>query len=101
MLTINDIEKLSLLPTQYNKLIIDYSASWCTPCKQIHPIVCNLQKEYPQIQFVQVDIDKADISFIKTVPTFHFFHNGKKVFELGGANSVKLKELTVQLNSTK
>ena len=41
-------------------IVVDFSASWCGPCRQLHPIFDKLAKKYHgQVQFIYVDIDKA------------------------------------------
>ena len=41
-------------------IVVDFSASWCGPCRQMHPIFDKLAKKYHgKVQFIYVDIDKA------------------------------------------
>lgn len=57
--------------------IIDFSATWCGPCKRLSPILDDLAKEYSgKIIFYNVDIDAcrelAQAYVVSSVPTMLF-----------------------------
>ncbi|KAF9953644.1 hypothetical protein BGZ65_004542 [Modicella reniformis] len=83
------------------KVIVDYHATWCGPCKMIAPKYIKHDEDYPDIEFVKVDIDKlVDVSAtasITAMPTFQTFHNGEKLGEVKGANPEKLENLIKNL----
>ena len=55
--SINELEKL-LKEKGKNKLVVlDFTASWCGPCKMIAPIYQDLAKQYKKAVFVKVTID--------------------------------------------
>ena len=63
-------------------IVVDFSASWCGPCRQMHPIFDKLAKKYHgKVQFIYVDIDKAPQLAkqygVEAVPTLLFVN--KKV----------------------
>ncbi|OUM58129.1 hypothetical protein PIROE2DRAFT_48198 [Piromyces sp. E2] len=64
--------------------IVDFYATWCLPCKIIHPRFESYSKTYTNVSFYQVDVDKAqDITFqcgIKCMPTFRVYKSGKQVY---------------------
>ncbi|KAI4808645.1 thioredoxin-like [Pseudochaenichthys georgianus] len=73
-------------------VVVDFTATWCGPCKMIGPEFHN-QSTLPEnanVVFLQVDVDDADevSSFCKIgcMPTFHYYKNGSKVDEFSGAN---------------
>jgi thioredoxin 1 len=72
--------------------IVKYSAEWCGPCKRVHPQYKELAKKHNEINFLHVDIDSSSesmpnqVSDIYSVPTFHYYKDGKVVDKLEGAN---------------
>jgi len=78
------------------KVVLDFTAGWCGPCKRIGPVFEKLAEENPGIKFFKVDVDKneevAALEEISAMPTFKFYKDGKKLdFELQGASEEKLK----------
>lgn len=79
--------------------IIDFSASWCNPCKQLHPILEDLSVEYEgKINIYNVDVDEQqDLSalfHIKSVPSILFIPMGGQPQMLtGGIGKDKFKTL--------
>ena len=79
-----------------NKIVvIDYYTEWCGPCKEIKDEYNQLAKKY-NIEnvciLVKEDAEKTDMEsldeVIKSVPTFHFYVDGKlqKTLTIKGAN---------------
>lgn len=81
-------------------VFIDFTASWCGPCRSIGPVFENLAGENPTIIFVKVDVDEADgvaaSCGISAMPTFQVYKNGVKVDEMLGASKSKLKEMVAK-----
>ncbi|CAI5459162.1 unnamed protein product [Closterium sp. Yama58-4] len=75
-------------------VIVDFTATWCGPCRMIGPIFAQYATEYTSIIFAKVDVDQlqsvAAECNISAMPTFHVFKDGKKVDELVGASQDKL-----------
>ena len=38
-------------------LVIDFTASWCTPCTRINPLYIAKVAEYPMITMKRIDVD--------------------------------------------
>nr|AQY45784.1 TrxRFP1 thioredoxin biosensor [synthetic construct] len=76
-------------------VVVDFSATWCGPCKMIKPFFHSLSEKYSNVIFLEVDVDDsqdvASESEVKSMPTFQFFKKGQKVGEFSGANKEKLE----------
>ena len=64
--------------------VVDFSATWCGPCKKISPIIDELATEYEgRVIIGKCDVDEADDLTsrfgIRSVPTVLFFKNGELV----------------------
>ena len=85
-----------------NKIAIDFTASWCPPCKIIGPKFVKMAEEFPGIKFFKLDVDAnadaAQDAKIRAMPTFKFYHNREKVDELVGASEDELKKKLDDLN---
>ncbi|XP_074555523.1 thioredoxin-like, partial [Halichoeres trimaculatus] len=77
-------------------LVVDFSASWCGPCRAIHPVYEEASKnpKYKNVIFAEVDVDEAgDVAQacdISCMPTFQFYRNGSKIDEFKGAGPDEL-----------
>ena len=68
--------------TSQEPVLVDFSAVWCGPCKQLDPIVEQLSKEWAgKIKVVKLDVDDSPniaIQFqVMGVPTLMLFVGGK------------------------
>ena len=65
-------------------VLIDFTATWCGPCKQLAPIIDELAKEYNgRLKVAKLDIDDSPETpsslGIRGVPTVIVFKGGKEV----------------------
>jgi len=85
------------------KVVVDFSAAWCPPCKAIAPYFKALQGEHPDIKFYTVDVDEncdaAAAEGIQAMPTFITYHNGARGTWMQGGNKVQLKGMLTALDS--
>ncbi|ORY53628.1 thioredoxin-domain-containing protein [Rhizoclosmatium globosum] len=81
-------------------VVVDFTASWCGPCKAIKPFYAELASKYRHVTFVTVDIDvlkeTAGKNQISSVPTFHFYKGGALVANMKGADPRQLQTLVDQ-----
>ena len=77
-------------------VIVDIFAEWCGPCKKITKPLEDLEKEYPDIVFTKMDIDKMDdmgITFEQpeTIPCLLYYKNGVEVSRLMSSSMALIK----------
>jgi thioredoxin len=73
-------------------VLVDFSATWCGPCRNLAPIVAEFaQTNAGKVGVYTIDIDEArevaDEHGIQTVPTLMIFNKGQKAAERSGAMS--------------
>ena len=84
--------------------LVDFFATWCVPCKMMHPILEQLKEEKgDSIRILKIDVDdNEDLSMqynIQSVPTLMLFKNGEIVWRQSGAKSLnELKSLIAQFS---
>ena len=44
------------------QVIVDFSATWCGPCRMISPYFEELSTKYTSITFLKVDVDAVEVS---------------------------------------
>ncbi|ORY95052.1 thioredoxin-like protein [Syncephalastrum racemosum] len=97
MREVKDLEEFNELIKSDKVTAVDFTATWCGPCKVIGPIFEKLAEEYPDYTCIKVDVDDApDIAQqygIRAMPTFTLFSEGEKLAELVGANPRGLTDL--------
>jgi len=62
--------------------MVDFYADWCSPCKQLAPIVEELARENPGLKVCKLDIDENRKIYVKYkirgIPTLIFFRKGEE-----------------------
>lgn len=70
------------------KVVVDYWAEWCGPCKMLGPIFEELSKEMTDIKFAKVNVDEnQDLSAeaaVRGIPTSILYNNGTEVGRIVG-----------------
>ncbi|CUS08812.1 unnamed protein product [Tuber aestivum] len=96
MTTVQSISSSSQLSTIIAKnavVIIDFTATWCGPCKAISPVFEDLATKHaktPNLAFAKCDVDAcSDISreySVRAMPTFVVLQRGSEVDRIMGAD---------------
>jgi thioredoxin 1 len=71
------------------KVIVDFWAEWCGPCKMLGPIFETLSTEMTDIKFAKVNVDEQDELAgkheIRGIPAMICFKDGVKIDMIVGA----------------
>ncbi len=83
------MSKFQDLINQNKPVLVDFTASWCGPCKVQAPILDKVKGEVgDRASIVKIDVDKnpgiAQNMQIQGVPTLILFRNGKQVWRKSG-----------------
>lgn len=62
-------------------VLIDFTATWCGPCRMVAPIIDEIAEEYSQYKICKVDVDEEPelaMSFgVSSIPMLVVVKNGK------------------------
>ncbi|KAI3861629.1 hypothetical protein MKW98_000581 [Papaver atlanticum] len=76
-------------------IVVDFTASWCGPCRMISPILTEIAKKLPNVLFLKVDVDElrtvSEEWNVEAMPTFVFLKDGKEVDRVVGAKKDELQ----------
>ncbi len=71
-----------------NKIIVDFWAPWCGPCKVLASVLQELEISNPDITIVKINVeeaqDLAEYYNISSLPTLYFYRNGINIGVLLG-----------------
>lgn len=72
------------------KVLVDFFATWCGPCKSLMPVLESIQEDFNGVEFVKMDVDQnMDLAIklgIRSVPTVALFEGSKEITRSTGAN---------------
>jgi thioredoxin 1 len=77
-------------------VLVDFTASWCPPCRVMKPVLAELAAERDDLRVVQLDVDADQRTAaeygVLSMPTFILFRDGREVQRLVGARPRKRLE---------
>lgn len=82
-------------------VLVDFTATWCGPCKMMSPILDQVAGELgDQVKIIKVDVDKnphAAAHFqVQGVPTLILFKEGKNLWRQSGVIQASQLIATIQ-----
>jgi thioredoxin 1 len=96
---LDDTSLETALQGAQHPVLVDFSATWCGPCKALAPTIDAVASEYSgRLDVYKIDIDSAPQSAnhfgIRSVPTVILFKGGKEVERFIGNRDLRsVKEL--------
>ena len=100
------MEKFKEIINGGQPVLVDFFATWCGPCKIMHPILEELKKEFgDKTRILKLDIDTPDnrqlveLYNIRSVPTLYLFKNGQIVWRHTGAIGLDPLREIIKMNS--
>ncbi len=83
--------------SQYGRVLVDFFATWCGPCKMLMPVIEEMEEEglFDEVKVLEVDVDRlgevAARFDIQAVPTLIYMEEGdEKKRSLGYQNKNQL-----------
>lgn len=65
------------------KVLVDFWASWCGPCRMLGPVIDQLGSKLTDVKVCKIDVDaNQDLAAkykVETIPTLVVFEGGKEV----------------------
>ena len=87
VIEITNPEQLNTILKENNNVMIDFFAEWCTPCKQLSPVLDSISEEFVGV-ICKINVDDnndiAQENGIRSIPTVVYFKNGTKVKQTQG-----------------
>ena len=86
---VNDTNFQNEVITSNLPVLVDFTATWCGPCKMLDPVVMQLAQEWDgKVKVVKLDVDEnAELAIqyqVMGVPTLLLFVGGETVQRLTG-----------------
>jgi thioredoxin 1 len=94
-------DTLQKIVAENNKVVVQFSASWCGNCKIMKPKFKKLATDNENVTFVIVDAENSPesrkLADVSNLPTFATFVNGSLVNEVQTNKSEILTELVNEI----
>lgn len=65
------------------KVLVDFFANWCGPCKMLSPILEELSEERSEFKIIKINVDECESLArqfgVMSIPTLILFKDGKEI----------------------
>jgi len=82
-------ENFYLVKNSDKKVLLDFFAEWCGPCRMVSPLVDQIAEENPQYLVGKINVDNepelAQEFGVVSIPTLVVIENGKIINQSSGA----------------
>jgi len=88
------MEEYKKLTQSHKLVIVDFSATWCGPCRKLSPLLDKIGAERPDdVKVIMIDVDSneaiARSNSIEELPTIAWYKNGKLELRMIGFHGEK------------
>lgn len=72
--------------TKRGRVVLEFSATWCPDCRFLEPFLPQIEKDFSQAKFYQIDrdgsVDLAKKMNILGIPSFVVYQDGREIGRL-------------------
>ena len=88
-----NMEKFNEIIASDKPVLVDFYATWCGPCKMMHPVLEDVAKNVgDNARVIKIDIDKNEelsrVYQVRSVPTLMIFKKGELKWRTSGETDV-------------
>ncbi|ESQ30960.1 hypothetical protein EUTSA_v10011873mg [Eutrema salsugineum] len=93
-------EKIKAANESQKLIVIDFTATWCPPCRFIAPHFLDMAKRFLNVIFFKIDVDElqsvAKEFKVEAMPTFLFMKQGEIVDRVVGARKEEIDQALIK-----
>lgn len=87
------MENLDQILKDNQKVLIDFYADWCGPCRMLSPIVEEIKNERKDVKVIKINVDEnpqlAGAYGVRSIPTLVYIKDGKLANQMIGVRPKK------------